>query len=559
MNRRLLILAIFAINIVLAVTLLQLPLDAAPNGQAIRNGEGDEGDQEPLGQPVAVHIRQLLPVTLTFTSAAPVTTTAALTQAMPVTMQLDLQLLITQTLTSTVQSTVTLTLSNGVTVTTPISLIVGLLPSTTLVVTPLATITPVVVVEATPTPTLTPSPTRTATPTTPPTPTATVTPTLAITATAATTPALPAITSTVNITANLRSGPGETFPALGQAASGQPVVVVGISADNGWYLLANGAWIFTTLVDNPPANPPLADADLAAAVQATATALASLATPTAPPTVPATLTPASVLTATTTPTPAPILLPTPTPTAAPAPPSVTVNANLRSGPGLEFPIIGGTISGQTLNIVARTASGDWFLLDNGGWVAGFLVANPPDLATVPVFGGEEEITPSEPLTTTPPVTTTAGLTTTAPLTPTTAATTVTPVTLSVLDNLYLVDAAEVVARYDRALADLDSLIAQAAQNTTLLQDANWLQSMTNAIALLRATNSRVRSLQSTSVTQAIQNDLVAAADAYDTAALLLATGIDEGSPATFDEALAAITRATTRLNSASDAIADLTP
>ena len=86
---------------------------------------------------------------------------------------------------------------------------------------------------------------------------------------------------------------------------------------------------------------------------------------------------------------------TPTAAATPVPaatttvsPTTTTDANLRAGPGTEFPIIGGTINGQALNIVGRNADGTWFRLDNTGWVFGELVANPPALGTVPVVNAD---------------------------------------------------------------------------------------------------------------------------------------------------------------------------
>jgi hypothetical protein len=319
---------------------------------------------------------------------------------------------------------------------------------------------------------------------------------------------------------------------VGQAGLGQPVRVVAISADGLWYLLDTAQWIATALISNPPPNPPVATDAL----------IASLLTPAAP---------------TPTATPAAGLLPTPTPTLAPPPPSVLVNANLRAGPGTEFGIIGGTITGQTINIVGRNQAGDWFLLDNSGWVSASLVANPPDLATVPVvLPGQTPVTTTAPITApvavtaTTPITTPATVTTTAP---------VTPVVLSVSDNLYLIDANELIARYERALADLDGLLAQARQTPALLQDQQWIQSMTTAIALIRATGTRVRALQPTPLLADVQTDLVRAADAYDAAATLLTQGIDQGTIASFDQALAEITRGTVALDSATDRINALTP
>jgi hypothetical protein len=50
--------------------------------------------------------------------------------------------------------------------------------------------------------------------------------------------------------------------------------------------------------------------------------------------------------------------------------------------------LGGTITGQAINIVGRNADGTWFRLDNGGWVFATLVANPPALESVPVVNND---------------------------------------------------------------------------------------------------------------------------------------------------------------------------
>lgn len=94
----------------------------------------------------------------------------------------------------------------------------------------------------TPTATLTatePLTTTTSTPTTPPPATPIATPTKT----------LPSTAGTVNRDANLRSGPGTTYPTAGNARKGALVTVVGISADGGWYKLETGVWIAIFLVD----------------------------------------------------------------------------------------------------------------------------------------------------------------------------------------------------------------------------------------------------------------------------------------------------------------------
>jgi len=576
MSRKWFLFAIILVNFMIALVALRLPVVAAPTLQTEPETVDALAEQVPLSQPLAIQVQQALPITLTINSEDE----GAEPRIITVTLNLDLRLADTQTLASTVPATVTLSLGQGISETLPLSLLLGSSPTATLIVTSL---TPLAAIDSTdgeltatenltatgeltetaeisPTEEATATPSRTPTPTREPTETPTPTETATLTATTVLTPtptALPAISSTSNVTANLRGGPGVNFEVVGQVGLGQPVTVLGVSADGQWLLLSNAQWINLGLVDNPPANPPVADEALIAQTQANATL-----TPPAT-TAPATTAPLTTTTAPT--TGGTILLPTPTPTAEPIPPSVTANANLRSGPGTEFSQVGGTITGQTITIVARNEAGDWFQLDNGGWVASFLVANAPDPATIPIFDPNAP-PPTAPLTSTVGTTATAGLTTTVPITEAetvtetvTETTPSTPVVLGVRDSLYLVDANEAIDRYGRALDQIDQLTGQAGQNEALLQDATWIRSITTAIALLQATDERVRGFQPTTAVQTIHTDLVAAADTFDQAAALLTQGIDERDPDLFDQAFAAITRGNTSLSRAERAIATLNP
>jgi cytoskeleton protein RodZ len=87
-----------------------------------------------------------------------------------------------------------------------------------------------------------------------------------------------------------------------------------------------------------------------------------------------------------TPTPVP-----PTPTPAPQPATVSTLANLRSGPGTEFELVGGVQPGEQINIVGRTEDGLWFLLDSGAWIFAQLIENSP--GNVPVAGTTPGATP----------------------------------------------------------------------------------------------------------------------------------------------------------------------
>jgi endonuclease YncB( thermonuclease family)/uncharacterized protein YraI len=55
------------------------------------------------------------------------------------------------------------------------------------------------------------------------------------------------------------------------------------------------------------------------------------------------------------------------------PGTVVRNANLRGGPGTDYPIVGKAPAGTTVNVVEATADRTWYYLDNGNWIAAFLV------------------------------------------------------------------------------------------------------------------------------------------------------------------------------------------
>lgn len=83
---------------------------------------------------------------------------------------------------------------------------------------------------------------------------------------------------------------------------------------------------------------------------------------------------------------------TPDPSPTPAGPSAANAANLRAGPGTDYPVVGSLSAGQSLQIVAANPAGDWHQLEDGAWVAAFLVANPP--AGLPVATAAPPPTPT---------------------------------------------------------------------------------------------------------------------------------------------------------------------
>lgn len=61
----------------------------------------------------------------------------------------------------------------------------------------------------------------------------------------------------------------------------------------------------------------------------------------------------------------------------PTGPSVNRTANLRTGPGTNYEIVGQVIADQEVVITGRTQAGGWYQLKNDYWIAAFLIDNAP--------------------------------------------------------------------------------------------------------------------------------------------------------------------------------------
>ena len=549
MKRKVVSLFIFSLPLLLVTLFLHLSVAAAPMQQTIPV----EDPATPLAQPQQINIRQQIPLFFTVAVTTPLTdsetsnllgalisslnqadalTSTFTVQTVGITLTFDLQLTVTDTLTTTVPSTVTLTWGDQQTTTMPISVTVGALPAAEVSITLLA------------------SPALSATGEITPSTTVSLTEGSELTPTAPIT-AVTGITGTLAFTVNLRSGPDTTFDAVGTIPGGQTVTIVARNADSSWYLLNNGLWVAAFLVENATGDVPLATDALVTTLRAQTPITATVA-PTATTLVTTTpvLTETAVVTATETATEtapltatSPILVPTPAAVTPPAPlPSVTVNANLRSGPATTFPVTGGTTAGQTITIVARNEDGTWFQLDNGGWVSAALVANPPAAASLPLFNAEG----------------TAGATATPTPVPTPTTVTTTAV-LGVRENLYIIRVDGLVDGYDLTLNTIDELVTRASANEALLQDSAWITEMTTALALLRSTGDEVGTLSAPALFATPHALLVEAATSFTSAADLLAEGVDALDTDRLDEAFAQITVGTTLLTRVQDEIEDLTP
>ncbi len=497
----------------------------------------------------------------------PLTDTAVVTESdilttvmpmasMPVTLELSLDLVVSETLTSTVPASVTLQLADLTTRTLPVSVTVAPLPDGQVVLELLPApevATPEVTPEVTPTEEITATPTTEATPAV--TATAEATPTTEVTATVQAPSGLPVVETTATTTANLRAGPATTFDLVGQVGPGATIAVVGISEDGQWYLLDGGTWIATFLAaDTQIPNLPIATQELVDQASGTTPVVAATPAVTATTVVTSAVTPAATPAATATPVPAASTAVTPT---------TTTDANLRAGPGTEFPIIGGTINGQAINIVGRNADGTWFRLDNTGWIFGELVANPPALDTVPVVNADG--TPVEVPAATPVPATGGGLPlpTATPAGAATGSTTAEAVAAASTETsaatgpnaAYIGEVQALIARYDGIAQTMDALIAEATTNGAALTTPAWADRVNAAVGLLRTTGASVAELQAPAALAGAQQDLVTAAQQYTAAGAALAQAVATGAADQLNVANSSIELANTSLTAVERALA----
>lgn len=242
------------------------------------------------------------------------------------------------------------------------------------------TVTATPVMEPTPTPTQPPAaPTPTPEP---PTPTAQPAPTPENAAESSVDNNI-ALPVAVRGQADLRTGPGPEFDAVGFVDAGATVLVSAQDETGQWFRLDNGQWI---------------------AVDALATI----------PPVPIFLPPAETTPEATPETPVAEVPAAPTTPATPVVVTVNADANLRSGPGGTFERVGGANFGTEVTVVGKFASDNWYLLDSGAWIFGELLASAPEVPLVnadgtPVAGGA----PAAPAATAAPAPATGSATPTA--------------------------------------------------------------------------------------------------------------------------------------------------
>ena len=208
------------------------------------------------------------------------------------------------------------------------------------------------------------------------------------------------------------------------------------------------------------------------------------------------------------------LLPTPTPTPTPSPVTGTVlkTANLRAGPGTDYPILGRAEAGETVTVLGALADGSWYLLDSGRWIAAFLV----DVATDALPVVTPAATPGTGAESRPAATPTPQAA--SPPAPTPEA--------SAAEQAYVDALQSIVSGYVSGLSQFSSLAQEVTQDVTKVFDSGWRSQVAAAATLMETTSQQIRELEPPESLADAHALLLQAADLYDLAVSQALEGID---------------------------------
>ena len=174
------------------------------------------------------------------------------------------------------------------------------------------------------------------------------------------------ITVAVARQAKLYSAPSEDADLIGLVATGGTVTVNGKDPTGRWYRLEEDVWIGADeLVDALQDQVPVVVAETQQPTPESGEQPTQTETPAATPTV----------------------------QLAAVQAVVRLDANLRSGPGIEFERVDGVFAGDELSVVGQSVDGEWYLLDRDAWLFTALVVEAVDVPVVSEDGATD-LTPS---------------------------------------------------------------------------------------------------------------------------------------------------------------------
>jgi uncharacterized protein YgiM (DUF1202 family) len=174
--------------------------------------------------------------------------------------------------------------------------------------------------------------------------------------------------------------------------------------------------------------------------------------------------------------------------------TVRRSANVRSGPGTNFAIVGGAKPGQVVTILGSNAAGDWYQIGQGRWIAAFLVSG--------VGQSPEEVVPTKALSA-------AESKAASPI------------------QAYTDELSSIMTSYSTALAVLGTQITKAHTDAKVLQDEDWQLTTVAALAYVQRLGERVRAVTPPPSLQQVHNDTELAAIHYDTATEIVTKGVEQ--------------------------------
>ena len=179
--------------------------------------------------------------------------------------------------------------------------------------------------------------------------------------------------------------------------------------------------------------------------------------------------------------------------------TVNKGANLRSGPGTTFAIVGKATQGQAVTIADKNAAGDWYQLDTGEWIAAFLVT----------LDAESSVT----------------ATPTAKAIPTKQVTTV-DILNDPVAQAYVADMQQAIDYFVDGSDMISERFKEAGENTSVMFTDKWIISVGVGLAGLQMSSEAFRALEPPSYFADMHEDMLVLADHIDSAIPLLTEGID---------------------------------
>jgi len=180
--------------------------------------------------------------------------------------------------------------------------------------------------------------------------------------------------------------------------------------------------------------------------------------------------------------------------------TVSKGANLRSGPGTTYAIVGKATQGEAVTITDKNAAGDWYQLDTGEWIAAFLVtldATPgatatPKATTMPT----KQITQAE-------------------------------IHSDPIAQTYIAGIVEATDFFSTGATVIGERFTAASTNPSLIFTDRWKLAVAGALVNLQISSETLRTLEPPVYFSGVHDDILEMADHIDNTVVFVTEGIDE--------------------------------